>query len=147
MTPGSVRPELVAERAAWIREMIASVRRLPLASFDEFASDARNVAAAESYVRRALEALLDLGRHVLAKGFGRAPAEYKDIAVALGDDGVLDRAMAQQLVQVAGYRDRMVHFYHQVTQRELYQICTSELGDVESILDAMLAWVASTGRK
>lgn len=147
MTPGSVRPELVAERAAWIREMIASVRRLPLASFDEFASDARNVAAAESYVRRALEALLDLGRHVLAKGFGRAPAEYKDIAVALGDDGVLDRAMAQQLVQVAGYRNRMVHFYHQVTQRELYQICTSELGDVESILDAMLAWVASTGRK
>lgn len=127
--------------------MIASVRRLPLASFDEFASDARNVAAAESYVRRALEALLDLGRHVLAKGFGRAPAEYKDIAVALGDDGVLDRAMAQQLVQVAGYRNRMVHFYHQVTQRELYQICTSELGDVESILDAMLAWVASTGRK
>ena len=147
MTPGSVRPELVAERAAWIREMIASVRRLPLASFDEFASDARNVAAAESYVRRALEALLDLGRHVLAKGFGRAPAEYKDIAVALGDYGVLDRAMAQQLVQVAGYRNRMVHFYHQVTQRELYQICTSELGDVESILDAMLAWVASTGRK
>ena len=127
--------------------MIASVRRLPLASFDEFASDARNVAAAESYVRRALEALLDLGRHVLAKGFGRAPAEYKDIAVALGDDGVLDRAMAQQLVQVAGYRNRMVHFYHQVTQRGLYQICTSELGDVESILDAMLAWVASTGRK
>ena len=107
MTPGSVRPELVAERAAWIREMIASVRRLPLASFDEFASDARNVAAAESYVRRALEALLDLGRHVLAKGFGRAPAEYKDIAVALGDDGVLDRAMAQQLVQVAGYRNRI----------------------------------------
>ena len=127
--------------------MIASVRRLPLASFDEFASDARNVAAAESYVRRALEALLDLGRHVLAKGFGRAPAEYKDIAVALGDDGVLDRAMAQQLVQVAGYRNRMVHFYHQVTQRELYQICTSELGDVESIIDAMLAWVESTGRK
>lgn len=141
MTPGSVRPELVAERAAWIRDMVAKVRRLPLASFDEFESDPRNVASAESYVRRALEALLDLGRHVLSKGFARAPAEYKDIALALGDAGVLDPSMVQRLVQMAGYRNRMVHFYHQVTEHELYQICTTELRDVEEILDAILAWV------
>jgi len=32
-------------------------------------SDPRNVASAESYLRRGLEALLDLGRHLLAKGF------------------------------------------------------------------------------
>ena len=121
--------------------MLASVRQLPLASFDQFAADARNVAAAESYVRRALEALLDLGRHVLTKGFARAPAEYKDIATTLGDVGVLDRPMSLRLVQMAGYRNRMVHFYHQVTDRELYQICTRELGDIELILDAILEWV------
>lgn len=34
------------------------------------------VAAGESFLRRALEVLLDLGRHVLAKGFGRVVPEY-----------------------------------------------------------------------
>jgi uncharacterized protein YutE (UPF0331/DUF86 family) len=45
-------------------------------------------AAAESHLRRALEALLDLCRHVLAKGCGRAVAEHKDIARALIEVGV-----------------------------------------------------------
>ena len=33
------------------------------------------VAAGESYLRRTLEALLDISRHVLAKGFARAPSD------------------------------------------------------------------------
>jgi tight adherence protein B len=42
--------------------MIEGIRNLPLASYDEFQSDARTPAAAESHLRRALEALLDLGK-------------------------------------------------------------------------------------
>ena len=45
----------------------------------EFTSGPLNAPAAESYLRRALEALMDLGRHILAKGFGRGVAEYKKI--------------------------------------------------------------------
>lgn len=64
MTPTKIRSAVVAERAAWIRKMVFAIQSLPLSSYAEFISDARNVAAAESYLRRALEALLDLGRHV-----------------------------------------------------------------------------------
>ncbi|PTL36654.1 hypothetical protein CLG94_02945 [Candidatus Methylomirabilis limnetica] len=57
MTPGQLRAKIVAERAAWIRRMVASLRALPGESFETFQSDSRNIAAAESYLRRALEAL------------------------------------------------------------------------------------------
>jgi hypothetical protein len=30
MTPGRLRPEVIAERTAWIREMLAGIRALPL---------------------------------------------------------------------------------------------------------------------
>ncbi|MEO7085720.1 MAG: DUF86 domain-containing protein [Gemmatimonadaceae bacterium] len=89
--------------------MLAGIRSLPLQSLDEFTTSPSTVAAAESYLRRALEALLDLGRHVLAKGFGQAVAEYKAIATALAEQGVLSAADAAQLVILAGYRNRMVH--------------------------------------
>jgi len=59
--------------------MLDGIRNLPMSSYDQFTSDPRTPAAAESYLRRALEALLDLGRHVLAKGFTMAPAEYKEV--------------------------------------------------------------------
>ena len=75
MTEGSIRTAIVTERIAWIRKMLDGIRNLPMSSYDQFTSDPRTPAAAESYLRRALEALLDLGRHVLAKGFTVAPAE------------------------------------------------------------------------
>ena len=143
MTPSTLRASVVAERAAWVRQMLDSLRNLPLGAADEFFSDPRNAAAAESYLRRALEALLDLGRHLLAKGFGKAPAEYKETAKELGRVGVLSSEDARTLVTLAGYRNRMVHFYHEVGTQELFEICSERLGDVERVLDQVLAWCAS----
>jgi len=70
--------------------------------YESFIKDSKNLAAAESYLRRALEALLDLGRHVLAKGFGIVVAEYKEIGVKLAEQGVLDEHGRQLMRQMAG---------------------------------------------
>lgn len=121
--------------------MLQGITDLPLASLQDFVSDPRNPAAAESYLRRALEALLDLGRHMLAKSFGRGPAEYKEVAAALARAGVLDEAQGALLMELAGYRNRLVHFYDEISDRELYEICSDQLGDVRSLLEALLDWV------
>jgi len=136
-----LRAKVVAERVAWIQQMLARLRELPLDTFTAFTADHRNVAAAESYLRRALEALLDLGRHVLAKGFGQAVAEYKEIAQVLVQVGVLDEEQGMLLREMAGYRNRMVHFYHQISDRELYEICSSQLVDIDTLLAAILDWI------
>ncbi len=130
MTKGSVSPRVVAERARWVREMLANLRALPLDDEGRFFSDPKNLWAAESCLRRALEALLDLGRHILAKGFGVAVTEYKEIALRLGDVGVLRKPEADLLRDMAGYRNRMVHFYHEVTPAELFSLARDRLGDV-----------------
>ncbi len=141
MTYSRLRADVVAERTAWINNMLVRLRRLPLDTYTAFAADPRNVAAAESYLRRALEALLDLGRHVLAKAFGQAVIEYKEIARALVEVGVLDKEGGDLLYALAGYRNRLVHFYHEVSDQELYDICSQQLGDVESLLGAILGWI------
>ncbi len=68
MTPGRISKNTVSERASLIQNMIENIKELPLKSYQDFLGDKRNVAAAESYLRRSSEALLDLGRHILAKG-------------------------------------------------------------------------------
>lgn len=77
-------------------------------------SDFKNPAASESYLRRSLEALLDLGRHILAKGFAETPAEYKEIATMLVKYRVLTQDEGKIMRQVAGYRNRMIHFYKEI---------------------------------
>ncbi len=141
MTPGRVQARVIADRAGWARRMVAAIRELPLDLPDEFMDDHRNIAAAESYLRRGLEAVFDLGRHVLAKGFGRASGEYRAIADGLVDVGILTEETGATLRQMAGYRNRMVHFYNRVQEDELLDICRNHLADLESVIDAILAWV------
>lgn len=141
MTPLVLSARVVTARLAWVRTMLARIRALPLDSGDLFTADPRTPAAAESFLRRSLEALMDLGRHVLAKGFAVSAADYKDIATRLGEVGVLGDADRRLLTRLAGYRNRLVHFYDEISERELYEICTTELRDVEQVATAIADWV------
>jgi len=74
VTPSKLRARTIVDRIGVVRKMLDDLRAVPLGSLDEFTSGPLNAPAAESYLRRALEALMDLGRHILAKGFGRGVA-------------------------------------------------------------------------
>jgi uncharacterized protein YutE (UPF0331/DUF86 family) len=143
MTKSKANQRIIAERLDWVDRMLEDIRALPLSSIEVFTSDRRNIGAAESSLRRGLEALLDLGRHLLAKIFGDAVTEYKAIAVKLDEHHVLNRQAARQLKILAGYRNRMVHFYHEITPEELYQICLTELDDIVAVQDAFKQWIKS----
>lgn len=141
MMPTKLSRRIVSDRLAWIDKMLAEIRALPLQSRAEFFTDRRNIHAAESCLRRALEALFDLGRHILAKGFAQGTSEYKEIAQLLEEKGVLPSDIANILRILAGYRNRMVHFYHEVSDEELYKVCVNELKDVEIVTNAFRSWV------
>ena len=100
--------------------MRKAIKDLPIQDKDEFLQNPHNVAAAESYLRRALEALFDIGRHILARKFAYPAAEYKEIASGLFEKRILSRKDADLLRQMAGYRNRMVHFYHEISAEELF---------------------------
>jgi uncharacterized protein YutE (UPF0331/DUF86 family) len=141
VSPSKVRAATVIQKLALLDAMLVGIGGLPLSSPEAFASNPRDVAAAESYVRRALEALLDLGRHVLGKGLGRGALEYKQVAVALQGASVLAERTGSAWVAMAGYRTRLVHFYDEVGAGELYEICTRRLGDVRDVREQLLAWL------
>jgi uncharacterized protein YutE (UPF0331/DUF86 family) len=105
--------------------------------------DTRNIWAAESCLRRVLEALFDMGRHIAAKGFGEAVTEYKEIASTLNRRNVISASDLELMKKLAGYRNRLVHFYHDVSADELFEICASHLGDVEQVVNALRSWLAN----
>ena len=116
---------------ALIQEGVGDLRALAALPREEFLADRRNPAAAESYLRRSLEAIFDVGRHILAKGYGNKDVEYKAVARLLVDKGVVSETCGAQLVKMAGYRNRMVHLDHQITPDEMYGILQNRLGDLD----------------
>lgn len=141
MSPGKVSRRVVADRSAVVSAMVEQILRLPLASLEEFTSDMRNVWTVDSCLRRSLEALFDIGRHILARGYARGVTEYKEIARELASAGALGKEDAATLEQMAGYRNRLVHFYHEINPEELREIASSRLGDITGLRDAFVGWM------
>jgi len=141
MVPGDINESVVAQRASWVLEMIGALRELPIQSKDEFLQNKHHIAAAESYLRRSLEALFDIGRHILAKKFAFPATEYKEIAKGLSDKNVIVGTEAEWMRKMAGYRNRIVHFDHEITPDELQEICLNHSGEIRILLERMLQWV------
>ena len=123
MTPAAVSKGVVADRLDLIDSFLREIRSLSLEDQSGFFADRRNIWSAESGLRRSLEPLFDVGRHILAKGFGSGVSEYKEIPLRLQEKGVLPETEAKLLTVLAGYRNRLVHFYHEVSALELFEIC------------------------
>ncbi|MEW6408689.1 MAG: DUF86 domain-containing protein [Nitrospirota bacterium] len=133
MVISNLNIKLIEDRLGFLNEAVARLKRLSLYSEEDFLKD-DNPAIAESYLRRSLEAVFDIGRHIIAKTAGKGIVEYKEIARTLGDKGVVSRDCSNALVLMAGYRNRLIHFYHQVEDKELYTILKENLTDIERFI-------------
>ena len=68
----------------------------------EFLADRRNPPCLVSYLGRTLEAMFDVGGHILAKTYGFEEIEYKAIAKQLGERGIVTRELSDILGRMSG---------------------------------------------
>jgi uncharacterized protein YutE (UPF0331/DUF86 family) len=132
--------KLIEDRLGFIVKSISKLKKLSSLTDEDFLEDDRP-AVAESYLRRSLEAIFDIGRHIIAKSAGKGLVEYKEIAIALGQIEVITNQLAERLKLMAGYRNRLVHFYHEVTEKELYLIVKNNLSDIESFVKEIKTFI------
>jgi uncharacterized protein YutE (UPF0331/DUF86 family) len=138
VTAGRISLKVVNDLLQAVQACVDDLRRLPAGSLAEFTTDFRTSPAAESLLRRALQAIFDLLRHLLAKGYGQGTLEYKELArLAVEKDLVRDPRLGTVLRELGGFRNRLTHFYHEVTTEELFGIVRNELGDLEQIAEEL----------
>lgn len=116
---------------------LMKLRHVPLKTF----THGHHFAVAEHHLRRALEAVFDAGNHILSRlplAPSQRPETYKALALAMGRYKVVPKAYAEgPLLAMAGYRNRMVHFYDEITPAELHGIVRNHLGDLEAFAKAL----------
>lgn len=120
-------------------EDIASCRReletLTTYPRKKFIVDRHRYAETEHYFRRVLEGILTAATHILS----RLPQETKNYAAvikSLGDAGIVSPQFAQRNLGLAGYRNRLVHMYWEVSPGELYDTIREHLDDLDEFAEA-----------
>ncbi len=126
-----VDKELIIDRLSRIREYLKHLREIGSLSKEAFLSDQRNYHSAARTLQIAIEACLDIGHHIISRKEFRRPKDYKDIFLILGDEKVLPFDFSRSIMNMARYRNRLVHIYHEVTPEEIYDILQQPINDLE----------------
>ena len=131
-----LKKESIIPRIDGIMRDIERMRQIGVRPFKEFADEeADHFDAAKARLREALEGVFNIGAHILSRLSGGRVTEYKEIAFKLGELGIVKKEFSQDtLVKMAGYRNRLTHFYAEISEEELYDIIKNRLGDFENFL-------------
>lgn len=120
-----------------IESEITELKKLGDLDFDTF-SNGDGWKLAQFHLHRSLEGVFNIGNHILSRIPGATATEYKEIAMKLGEFGIIPEDFAKEnLVKMAKYRNRVVHFYAQITPKELYAIIKDDLKDFETFLSSI----------
>lgn len=143
----SLNIKRIFDLIGFIEECVTELKAFQNISEEEFFSDKRNPAYVESYLRRTFEAMFDIGRHIIAKTYGYKELEYKKIAKELGNKGVITQELSEKLLLMTGCRNRMVHFYREITPNELFHIVKHNLKDVEAFIKQIKNFIKSYSKE
>jgi uncharacterized protein YutE (UPF0331/DUF86 family) len=129
-----------------IQRCIEKLTQFKEMTLDEFMKG-ENFAISEHYLRRALEAVFEIGSHILARLPGGKVSGYKDIAKKLEEHKIVSSEFAKEkLIKMAGYRNRLVHFYSEVTAEEMHQIIQNNLDDFDRFNEAIKKVLVEPGK-
>ena len=119
-----------------IRDAVAELQSLNLESvgLEAYLQNKRLRALSEHYLRIALEATLDLGRHVIVKTGLGIPQEYRDIGKILAQKGIVSHQLGQELEAMAGMRNMLVHLYWEINYPLLYRTIVQRQSTFEQYL-------------
>ena len=137
--------ELVKSRAQEIRENLEKIRRYASLTDDEFWADERNLYTVMHLLLMSIEATGALCSHIAARLARRAPASYAECFEGLRGLDVVDDDLAGRLVQMARFRNLLVHRYWEVDPHRVLRYARENLTDFEAFLAAVGRLVVEEG--
>ncbi|PIY50110.1 MAG: hypothetical protein COZ06_11060 [Armatimonadetes bacterium CG_4_10_14_3_um_filter_66_18] len=132
----------VMKRLDVIRENVSALRDMQGLSAKELGASRRDLAAAKHFLRESTEAMIDIANHLCVKSLLGTPASAVDAVILLRDGNVFAPAHASTYATMVKYRNRLVHFYADVTLEEIWQLIQNELPDFEMFVGDVARYVA-----
>jgi uncharacterized protein YutE (UPF0331/DUF86 family) len=121
-------------------EVLSALQRLEdlgKLSEAEFVADPHKVGSAKYNLIVAIEGTVDLSNHIISKNRFRTPEDYADTFRVMEEKGVFDTEFSSSLVQMARFRNRLVHIYWDIDDAEIYRIIQTRLQDIRRFLREM----------
>ena len=128
----------VRKLASEISNSLGRLRELSEISKNDFLSDPYKIASAKYFLIVSIEASIDMCSHVISMNRLRTPDDYADTFRVMGEVGMFNKDFTQKLVEMARFRNRLVHIYWEVDNELIYEILCEDINDFEEFIDIFM---------
>jgi uncharacterized protein YutE (UPF0331/DUF86 family) len=123
-----VKAEIIRKRLRNLDEYLEILSRLQQYDFDSFVGNPEHYGSAERFLHLAIEAINDMGNHIVADENLGETDWYSDIPRLLAENGYIDAELRDLWIRMIGFRNVLVHQYAQIDRRIVYDVLQNQLG-------------------
>jgi uncharacterized protein YutE (UPF0331/DUF86 family)/predicted nucleotidyltransferase len=131
----------INERLEYIRLTLARLSRRRGLTLEEFRADEDGYRASLYDLQTCLEAMADIGNHIIAAMALRKPKDRRDIMIVLAEAGIIPKPLGERLAQAQAMRNIIVHGYLDIILDEVYKVIQEGLGDIEEFCRSIVSYI------
>ncbi len=136
-----VRPEIIRKRLNKLDEYLAILENARRYSWEEFVADPERYGSVERFLHLSLEALQDMGNHIIADLELGVVDRSRDIPEIFANQRWIDETMKDTWIRMIGFRNILVHDYLEVDRRIVYEILQHRLDDLKQVRDVFVQFL------
>jgi len=135
--------EIIPERLLLLRDEVLYLKheRDALHTFQEYLNDTRLRKAVERSLQVSMEICLDIGRRLIALEGFRYPDDNQSVFAILAEEKVVPANLLPALLDMARFRNLVVHDYARIDDAKVYAILRTRLGDFDAFAEAVRAYL------
>jgi uncharacterized protein YutE (UPF0331/DUF86 family) len=133
--------ESLVEKLDALHAYLAELRELQPANFDAYEQDKMLRRYAERMLQMTIEQATHIGIGILMDLGARAPDNYHDIFIALGEHGILTPVLVNSMTMMVELRNLLVYEYDVIDHMMVYSVLKRRLDDLAEFGRAVRAYV------
>lgn len=129
-----VSPEIVRRRLRLLERYLKRLRQIrDTTDLATFLADSDRQDIAERNLQLAIEAVLDIGQHIIASSSWGPVEEYADVFSILAKHNVLPEPLLPRVRNMSGFRNLLVHEYAELDHARVFEMIQTRLDDLEEL--------------
>ena len=130
--------ELLLRKIAALEGYLTELDEFRHITVEAYRADLKTQRIVERTLHLAIETCLDLAEHVIADRRLRVPASHAEAFEILREAGLIVDPLAASLMQMAEFRNILVHDYARIDAERVVRILAVDLGDLGGFKQAVV---------
>ena len=128
-----VRAEVIRKRMNRLDDYLSILKKLRHYSFEEFTADPERYGSAKRFLHLAIEAIIDMGNHVIAELELGVVNWYSDIPKIMAEKEFISSELEEKWISMIGFRNTLVHEYIDIDRKIVYDVLQNNIQDLENL--------------